>query len=363
MARTRSALKRKLDDKENVNEEQLTRQKKTKVVLSESEDEQKPRTTRRRLKKNVDSEHDEDEKPRSKKKTKYAKKKEKDDEDFVLQENGNDDEDKMDGVVSEDEEDRVVEEKQKKKKSTTPRKKKKDEDLDEKPKKKKKKAKKTDSVVVNRLQDILKRREERAKAQETNPLPSFDPTLLVFTPRKQNDPPQERLVDEETHQQFVDLLSSHAIIERRILDEDEEMNLEDDDEESPKKGRKDGKKPTPFYQQVLDIKSQYPDMILFVELGHKFMFFGKDAEIASRVLGILQFHAFGNACACIPTFRLPVHLRRIVDAGYKCGLVRQTETGLVKAHSSNKAGPIERKLQGVFTKATMVGEGMYNLYV
>ena len=35
--------------------------------------------------------------------------------------------------------------------------------------------------------------------------------------------------------------------------------------------------------------------------------------------------------ASIPTFRLQVHTRRLVEAGYKVGVVRQMETAALKA--------------------------------
>lgn len=39
---------------------------------------------------------------------------------------------------------------------------------------------------------------------------------------------------------------------------------------------------TPLEQQYLDIKEQYPDALLCVEVGYKYRFFGKDAEVNIR---------------------------------------------------------------------------------
>ena len=36
---------------------------------------------------------------------------------------------------------------------------------------------------------------------------------------------------------------------------------------------------TPLEQQVVDIKAQNPDTVLFVECGYKYRFFGEDAEV------------------------------------------------------------------------------------
>lgn len=57
--------------------------------------------------------------------------------------------------------------------------------------------------------------------------------------------------------------------------------------------------------------------------------------------------------ASIPTFRLNVHVRRLVTAGYKVGVVKQTETAAIKAHGSNRSAPFERGLSALYTKATL----------
>ena len=36
---------------------------------------------------------------------------------------------------------------------------------------------------------------------------------------------------------------------------------------------------TPLESQVLKIKADHPDLLLFVECGYKYRFFGKDAEV------------------------------------------------------------------------------------
>ena len=40
---------------------------------------------------------------------------------------------------------------------------------------------------------------------------------------------------------------------------------------------------TPLEQQVVDIKEQRPDVLLCVECGYKYRFFGEDAEVSPRV--------------------------------------------------------------------------------
>ncbi|XP_020526175.1 DNA mismatch repair protein MSH3 isoform X2 [Amborella trichopoda] len=114
---------------------------------------------------------------------------------------------------------------------------------------------------------------------------------------------------------------------------------------------------TPLEQQVLSLKSQYPDVLLMVEVGYKFRFFGEDAETAARALGIYCHQDHNFMTASIPSFRLHVHVRRLVGLGFKVGVVKQTETAAIKAHGSNKVGPFSRGLSALYTKATIEAAG------
>ena len=61
-------------------------------------------------------------------------------------------------------------------------------------------------------------------------------------------------------------------------------------------------------------------------LARRFRFFGEDAQAASRVLNIACFPSQHMLTASIPTHRLDFHVRRLLNAGYKVGVVRQQET-------------------------------------
>ncbi|KAI3898466.1 hypothetical protein MKX03_026046, partial [Papaver bracteatum] len=110
---------------------------------------------------------------------------------------------------------------------------------------------------------------------------------------------------------------------------------------------------TPLEQQVVELKSQYPDVVLMIEVGYRYRFFGEDAEIAAKVLGIYAHLDHNFLTASIPTFRLHVHVRRLVNVGHKVGVVKQTETAAIKAHGENKCGPFTRGLSALYTKATL----------
>ncbi|XP_039046481.1 LOW QUALITY PROTEIN: DNA mismatch repair protein MSH3-like [Hibiscus syriacus] len=124
-------------------------------------------------------------------------------------------------------------------------------------------------------------------------------------------------------------------------------------ERSIEPSESDHKSYTPLEQQVVDLKNKYPDVLLMVKVGYRFRFFGKDAEIAAKVLGIYAHVDRNFLTASVPTFRLNVHVRRLVTAGYKVGVVKQTETAAIKAHSSNRVGPFGRGLSALYTKATL----------
>ena len=188
--------------------------------------------------------------------------------------------------------------------------------------------------------------------------------------------PEEEQRKEDLHQRFIRKLGkpdSIADLRRRnrILnsDEEDEANEEDDDDVQPvKKGTK-GVKLTPMEKQVIEIKLANADTLLVVEVGYKFRFFGEDARIAARELGIVcipgkmrfdehssEAHLNRFASASIPVHRLHVHVRRLVGAGHKVGVVRQIETAALKAVGDNRNTPFIRKLTNLYTKATYIDD-------
>ncbi|KAL8964543.1 MAG: hypothetical protein Q9183_004381, partial [Haloplaca sp. 2 TL-2023] len=202
--------------------------------------------------------------------------------------------------------------------------------------------------------------------------------------------------DEETmklkqrlHQRFVKKLGrpdSIADIRRRnkLLDEGAENEAGSDDGEQPeeqeldkpvargKKGvtsKKGANKLTPMEQQVLEIKRNHMDTLLIVEVGYKFKFFGEDARTAAKELSIVcipgkfrydehssEAHIDRFASASIPVHRLHVHVKRLVGAGHKVGVVRQIETAALKAVGDNRNAPFVRKLTNVYTKGTYIDD-------
>lgn len=113
-------------------------------------------------------------------------------------------------------------------------------------------------------------------------------------------------------------------------------------------------KMTPLELQVASLKQKHPGNILAIECGYRFQFFGlPDAEVASQVLNIFAYQDRNYLKASVPTFTIERHIRRLVNAGHKVGIVTQTETAAIKASSDTRNKPFQRELTGVFTRATI----------
>jgi len=203
---------------------------------------------------------------------------------------------------------------------------------------------------------------------------------------------EARLRKEKLHLKFVKKLGrpdSIAEIKRRnwhITEEtaEDQLAAEGDEENSEKdeavpkptvKGKKGAatkkgsSKLTPLDKQVLDIKRRHMDTLLVVEVGYKFRFFGEDARIAAKELSIvcipgkfrydehpIEAHIDRFASASIPVHRLHVHVKRLVAAGHKVGVVRQLETAALKAAGDNRNAPFVRKLTNLYTKGTYIDD-------
>jgi DNA mismatch repair protein MSH3 len=205
---------------------------------------------------------------------------------------------------------------------------------------------------------------------------------------RQEDTPASQKERQRLHEKFVKKLGrpdSFAELRRKnkIISEDtangEEGEGDEDDEEEPppkpakgKKGATTTKKAhklTPMEIQYLDIKRKHLDTVIVMEVGYKYKFFGEDARTASKELGIVcipgkfrydehpsEAHLDRFASASFPTHRLQVHVKRLVQANHKVGVVRQLETAALKAVGNNRNTPFVRKLTNLYTKGTYVDD-------
>lgn len=134
-------------------------------------------------------------------------------------------------------------------------------------------------------------------------------------------------------------------------------------------GKKRSNKLTPMEEQYLGIKRKHLDTVIIMEVGYKFKFFGEDARIAAKELSIVcipgkfrydehpsEAHLDRFASASIPVHRLHVHVKRLIGAGHKVGVVRQLETAALKAAGDNRNAPFVRKLTNLYTKGTYIDD-------
>ena len=117
-----------------------------------------------------------------------------------------------------------------------------------------------------------------------------------------------------------------------------------------------GIKYTPLEKQFLELRKAHPDVLLCVEVGYKFKFYGDDARVASRELNIACFMEKHLWTAMVPLHRLQLHIKKLVSAGHKVGVVRQMETRALKAASTNASKPFTRELTELYTASTWVDD-------
>ncbi|KAJ9458982.1 DNA mismatch repair protein MSH3 [Diplonema papillatum] len=114
---------------------------------------------------------------------------------------------------------------------------------------------------------------------------------------------------------------------------------------------------TALEQQFMKSKVALPDTLIAVEVGYKYRFFGRDAEIAAEILGFYVGRSQTDtyvSCS-FPVQNLAVHTGRLVNMGYKVAHLAQAETSALRTDQGVASGKLfEREVVGLFTKATSV---------
>lgn len=112
---------------------------------------------------------------------------------------------------------------------------------------------------------------------------------------------------------------------------------------------------TPMERTVVALKEAHADLVLLFEVGYKYKLYGEDARLARALLRVVAFVDHSFLTAMVPAVRVAFHVRRLVAAGHRVGLVRQTEVAAVKALSDARSRPFARALTDIYTPATLVG--------
>ena len=112
---------------------------------------------------------------------------------------------------------------------------------------------------------------------------------------------------------------------------------------------------TPMMQQYLQIKADYPDMLLFYRMGDFYELFFEDAKRGSQLLDLTLTHRGQSGGSPIPMAGVPYHavdnyLARLLKKGESVAMCEQIgETG---------KGPMERKVMRVLTPGTITDEAL-----
>src|SRR3954462_10766002 len=87
---------------------------------------------------------------------------------------------------------------------------------------------------------------------------------------------------------------------------------------------------TPMLSQYVDIKSRYPDAILFYRMGDFYEMFFDDATAAAPILEVQLTARDKNSPEPIPMCGVPYHsatiyLQKLLSAGHKVAICEQME--------------------------------------
>ncbi|MGI6037607.1 MAG: DNA mismatch repair protein MutS [Limnochordia bacterium] len=110
-------------------------------------------------------------------------------------------------------------------------------------------------------------------------------------------------------------------------------------------------KMTPMMRQYTQIKSQYPDAILFFRLGDFYEMFGSDAEIGARELSIALTSRDKELPMCgVPHHSADRYIATLVNKGYKVAICEQMED------PQQAKGVVHREVVQVITPGTVLEE-------
>eukprot|EP00892_Ulva_mutabilis_P000449 jgi/Ulvmu1/10404/UM061_0088.1 len=108
-------------------------------------------------------------------------------------------------------------------------------------------------------------------------------------------------------------------------------------------------------KQYWEAKSQYMDVILFFKVGTFYELYEDDAQIAHDVLDFKMTVSGVGKCRQVGCPERGLHdaIRKLVNAGYKTGVMEQLETG-AEAKKRDPKGIIQRRITSIETPSTQL---------
>ncbi len=124
------------------------------------------------------------------------------------------------------------------------------------------------------------------------------------------------------------------------------------------------KKISPMQTQYFDIKSEYPDCLLFFRLGDFYELFFEDAKVASKALDLVLTHRGECDGEKVPMCGIPFHayenyLVRLIKAGFKVAICEQMETP-EEAKKRGSSALVKREVIRVVTAGTLTEDALLN---
>lgn len=118
------------------------------------------------------------------------------------------------------------------------------------------------------------------------------------------------------------------------------------------KTKKNDNQVTPLMQQYLNIKAQYPDVILFFRLGDFYEMFGDDAIKAHPILEVILTKRQSVPMCGVPYHSVNNYIRKLVKAGYKIAICEQLED------PASTKGIVKRGVVRVITPGTILEDNL-----
>ena len=124
-----------------------------------------------------------------------------------------------------------------------------------------------------------------------------------------------------------------------------------------KRSEVDRKLLSPMMRQYMEVKDNYPDVILFYRIGDFYEMFFEDAYEISRVLELTLTGKNAGLKERIPMCGVPHHaaniyLEKLVDSGYKVAICEQVED------PKDAKGIVKREVIRVVSKGTVMNDEM-----
>lgn len=116
--------------------------------------------------------------------------------------------------------------------------------------------------------------------------------------------------------------------------------------------KKDNNQTTPLMQQYLNIKAQYPDVILFFRLGDFYEMFGDDAIKAHKILEVILTKRQTTPMCGVPYHSVNNYIRKLIKAGFKIAICEQLED------PATVKGIVKRGVVRVITPGTILEDNL-----